>query len=186
MSHARKMLKIVPPDAITFNYIGNELVGTLILENIIQEHVAFKIKATSEPKFTIRPDTGVLSSGTNAFVNIVMLQGQEIDNSISDNFIILSMKLSSDNCNDPTVDLWSSTDINQVNLYQLKSFVIESIPKDSLARGMQSNQSPFSASNEKCVEARKLCKRMKCDIRIMLEFSGFARLYAVLQIAFMQ
>ncbi|KAG4077301.1 hypothetical protein HA402_009930 [Bradysia odoriphaga] len=52
------MLKIVPPDAITFNYIGNELVGTLILENIIQEHVAFKIKATSEPKFTIRPDTG--------------------------------------------------------------------------------------------------------------------------------
>ncbi|KZC04919.1 PREDICTED: motile sperm domain-containing protein 2-like [Dufourea novaeangliae] len=90
---------------ITFNKMGNEIVGIITIKNATSDQpLSYKIKTTSPEKFKVRPNLGVLLPQQQRIVNVV-LQPEYNVRGLSDNDRFLVMCLPLKNANTPAQKL---------------------------------------------------------------------------------
>ncbi|XP_038220488.1 motile sperm domain-containing protein 2-like [Zerene cesonia] len=86
-----EMLRLKPTKTLQFNFINNKITAQLIITNMDDSLIAFKIRTTAPEKYAVRPSSGILPTRVSQSIEIILQSGFEIDSVDKDRFLIVSV-----------------------------------------------------------------------------------------------
>lgn len=116
-----EMLRLNPNDTIVFKAEKEDISGQLVITNMDESTISFKIRTTSPEKFRVRPSSGTLAPGTTQTVLIVVQPDFHIRTVSKDRFLVMSVQIpKADLTPKELADIWSNSTGSKVDEYRLK------------------------------------------------------------------
>lgn len=116
-----EMLKVVPNDVIIFKNENEELSGSIVITNMDDSAVSFKIRTTSPEKFRVRPSSGTLATGASQTIMIVVQPGFHLKTVPKDRFLIMSIQIPKLSLTQQELtEIWQKSSGSKVDEYRLK------------------------------------------------------------------
>lgn len=116
-----EMLKIVPGDVIVFKDENDELTGSVLITNMDESPISFKVRTTAPDKFRVRPSIGTLDVGASQTVVIIVHSGFQSKNVTKDRFLFMSVQIPRSNLSSQEIsEIWSKSSSSKVDEYRLK------------------------------------------------------------------
>lgn len=121
-SNDGEALKLRPSGFINFVREGNDLVGTLEIQNTdATANISYKFRTTSPEKFRVKPSTGCLAPGAGTTITITLVEGYQLGTVSKDKFLVLSTPVPSANMSTQELsELWKNTSSKKVHEQRLK------------------------------------------------------------------
>ncbi|XP_058805543.1 motile sperm domain-containing protein 2-like [Phymastichus coffea] len=99
---------IVEPEILNFSISGNEIVGTVMLKNIMSDqNLTYKIKTTSPEKFKVRPNTGIIQASQKISITITLQGGYTLLSLLPhDRFLIMCLPINETMAPQELTEFW--------------------------------------------------------------------------------
>ncbi|CAH4033091.1 unnamed protein product [Pieris brassicae] len=88
-----EMLRLKPPKVLLFETIGHKISSQLMITNMEEGIIAFKIRTTAPERYTVRPNQGILPKHISKSIDIIVLPGFDLGSVEKDRFLILSVNV---------------------------------------------------------------------------------------------
>ncbi|CAK1554273.1 unnamed protein product [Leptosia nina] len=88
-----ELLKLKPPKTLLFNVEGRKITASLIITNMDEGIIAFKIRTTAPEKYWVRPNNGILAKHVSQRIEITAQPGFNIDSIEKDRFLIVAVNI---------------------------------------------------------------------------------------------
>ncbi|CAG4974407.1 unnamed protein product [Colias eurytheme] len=129
-----EMLRLKPPKTLQFNFINNRITAQLIITNMDDTLVAYKIRTTAPEKYCVRPSSGILPTRVSQSIEIIVQSGFEIDSVDKDRFLIVSVHVPKMNMSPKELSsIWktagSSIDEYRLNCASLNQKIVPTVSK---------------------------------------------------------